>query len=598
MTIPLRGGRGTTLSIVGVLLCLGASARADALKAEDAGFDRIRLSGPETGTVWRQVVAGGRPEHGFEAQDFSGRPIGQKTQPTFVDTLPASLAEVEYRYSIRNPRGEVLASAVTSRDWPEGLFPGVVYPGRAQWVQLYRKAWQLTWRRIVTSQALPSRFAYCDYPDNGTTYVWDSCFTSLFQRYASVSGAHPGMATLDDFYAQETPAGYICRNFHCPTYEPRSHAAKTTPSLTGTNPPLFAWAEWNYYLLSADRGRLARVLPALVRHYDFIESFMQASPGRYRWDAVGSGWDNILKADKNEYWVELPAMQALAARNIARIAGVLGETQVQRRFAAEVDKKRAEMELYWNPAKNWYCSLDASGRFTGKTLSGMWPVLAGIAPKERVALMVRDNLMDPRRFLTEPMPLPALARDEPGYNPRGAYWLGGVWINLSVMTIRGLEEYGYDREAGDLAARTLDGIARVFDGWKAKPGTLWECYAPEFPAPASHKVHPELGSVRSDFGGFTDGLINLLLEDIMGIRVNAPANEITWSLHGQETLGLERLRFASTTTSLTKEGASILVESDRPYELLVVSAGRTSRFPVAAGANRFELPRQDGAVVP
>jgi hypothetical protein len=570
------------------LLPIAVVLRGADLQVGITGFDQVRLEGSVNGAVWRQVLAGARPEHGLTPADLSGRRVGDKTGPVFADTLPVSLAEVKYRYTVKGPTGEVTASADTSpENWPEALLPQLVLPGKDPWIQLYRKAWELTWKHIVTSDALPSRFAYNDYPDNDTTYVWDSCFVSLFQRYAAVSGLHPGMATLDDFYAQETAAGYICRDFHYPTFQARSNVSKVQPSLAGTNPPLFAWAEWNYYLLSADRGRLARVLPTLIRHYDFIESFLQVAPGRYVWEHNGSGWDNILEVEKYQSWVELPALQGLAARHIAKIAAVVGAGDVQRRFEAEVEKKRAQMEPYWNPAQNWYCSLDREGRFTGKTLAGMWPVLAGLVPKERLALIVKRNLMNPERFLTEPMPLPTIAKDEIGYNPRGAYWLGGVWINMSLMTIRSLEENGYEKEAVELATRTLDGIAQVYQGWPAKPGTLWECYAPEYAAPASHKRHPELGSVRSDFAGFTCGLINLLVENILGLQVNAPANEITWSWRLPGTFGIERLRFGATTTSLLKEPAAIVVQSDRPYQLIVVSAGQVKRYRVEAGANKF-----------
>jgi hypothetical protein len=573
-----------------MLLSASFALRGADLRVEVTGFNQVRLQGDGTGTVWRQVLAGARPEHGFTAADLSGRKVGDKTQAVFDDTLAVSLAEVTYRYTLKSPTGDVIASVDTSpNDWPEALLPQLVLPGKDAWIQLYRKAWELTWKRIVTSDALPSRFAYNDYPDNDTTYVWDSCFVSLFQRYAEVSHLHPGLATLDDFYAQETAAGYICRDFHYPTFQARSNVSKVQPSLAGTNPPLFAWAEWNYYLISADRERLARVLPALIRHYDFIESFMQVSPGRYVWEHNGSGWDNILEVEKYQYWVELPALQGLAARHIAKIAAVLGEVDVQHRFEAEVEKKRAQMEPYWNPAVSWYCSLDRDGHFTGKTLVGMWPVLAGLVPKERLALIVKDNLMNPQRFLTEPMPLPTIAKDEIGYNPRGAYWLGGVWINMSLMTIRSLEENGYQKEAVELATRTLDGIAQVYQGWSAQPGTLWECYAPEYSAPASHKRHPELGSVRSEFGGYTCGLINLLVENILGIQVNAPANEITWSWRIPGTFGIERLRFGATTTSLRKEPGSIVVQSDRPYQLIVVSGDLVKRYQVEAGTNKFAL---------
>jgi len=99
------------------------------------------------------------------------------------------------------------------------------------------------------------------------------------------------------------------------------------------------------------------------------------------------------------------------------------------------EKKAIADSIYWNSEKNWYCSLDESKNFTRKTLCGMWMLAAGIASSNRVAAAVKNNIMNKDVFNTL-MPLPTLAKDEHGYNPLGEYWLGGVWINISYMTLK------------------------------------------------------------------------------------------------------------------------------------------------------------------
>jgi hypothetical protein len=47
-------------------------------------------------------------------------------------------------------------------------------------------------------------------------------------------------------------------------------------------------------------------------------------------------------------------MQALAAYHVARIAGVVGGFGIARRFEAEFEAKRTQLEPYWNEAESWY----------------------------------------------------------------------------------------------------------------------------------------------------------------------------------------------------------------------------------------------------
>jgi hypothetical protein len=561
-----------------------------AMQIKVIGFNRVKISGNAHGMLIRKASGNIRMEYGLPGEDLKGKIVARDVSFPYIDSLPVSLSEITWNYTLEDRSGNIITEASTSTDqWPEEILPQLILPDRPGWVALYRKAWELNWRRMATSNAVPGHFAYKATPDNNMCYAWDVCFNTLFQRYAAMAGADPGVASLDDFYALQSKSGYIVRRFNTSTFE-ASYPSKDSPTVDGVNPPLFAWAEWNYYMISADKARLAKILPYLIKQYYFIESFMQQKPGKYIWNGNPSGWDNIMEVQKHKYWMELPAMQALSAGCIAKIAGVLRLEKTQHKFDAEIENKRTVMEQYWNEDKSWYCSLNAEGGFTGKTLNGMWPVLAGLVPTNRLKLMVAENLMDPQKFLT-PMPLPVLAKDEAGYNPKGGYWHGSVWINMSLLTVRSLDQYGYHQEARELATRTLNGMLKVYNDWQPKRQTLWECYAPEFPAPASHKVKPELGSVRTDFADWTCCLINLIIEDIMGVSIDAPSNTITWSLNLNEENGLKNLRFGKVTTDILSKGLLLTVNTNTAYTLNVIRDGHMQRFEVKPGYNSFNISK-------
>jgi hypothetical protein len=533
------------------------------------------------------------------------------TDNRFIDTVPGSLNEDIYHYVLKKQCGGKERTETVSTmpaDWCAGQLPRPYLPLKPEWIELYNKAWQLAWQSIVHADRLPYTYAYNDYPDNQTTYVWDSCFCTMYQRYAAQQGVHPCMATLDSFYALQQPNGYIARNFNCNTF--RSWYPHDTPSAESVNPPLFAWAEWEYYLVTADRNRLVKVLPALVSQYRFFDGYMQKEKDKYAWSGDGNGWDNINwgEGDREILWyVDALCQQALAARHIALIAGETAEPEIAQEFSDRWQQKSEPLHrLYWSNEKKWFCSLDKQGRHTRKTLCGIWALIAGIARKD-TADMVATTLMDPSIFYTSPMPLPALAKDEPGYNPHGEYWLGGVWINMVLVALRGLREYGYAGDAFDMSQRTLDGISAVFRHYDSFPGSLWECYAPEFAEPASHKNHsPGLGGgVREEFSGWTGCLINLIIEEILGFHINAPANVLVWDIRLNTDHGIDNLRFGGITTSLRAvftnknsigngEGVAgkqceIHISSNSPYHLQIHKGCLSRSVQITPGTSDFFL---------
>jgi hypothetical protein len=605
MRLRGKGGERVKGILAGLFLSLlahGALAQKiqsrlgePALIAVPVAFDQVKVQSNTPGLLYRRVKGRVKKEYGLKEDELSGKLIGRIGQVPVIDQLPVTLAEVSYEYEVRHSSGSILAVTETSRKWPEELFPSVILPEHPGWVALYKKAWELNWERIVTSTALPARFAYNATPDNSMSYVWDACFNLLFQRYAAMSRADAGVATLDNFYAIQNEEGYIDRHFNTSTFAAGYLTSHDTASITGVNPPLFAWAEWDYYLMTADKGRLTSLLPKLIKQYQFIESFLQEKPGYYIWDGNPSGWDNILEIQPHKYWVELPAMQALSARCISQIADELGNNDVAARFKTELSGKQQQMEAYWNKEKNWYCSIDSNGRFTGKTLSGLWAVAAGIVTQDRAAL-IRQTIMDTTAFLTSPMPLPSVAKDEHGYDPQGRYWHGSVWINISLMAIRGLEQYGFVNEAKQLSTQTLNGMLQVYEQWDKRPFTLWECYAPEFIAPASHKFKPGLGSVRTDFADWTSCLINLLIENVMGIQVNAPQRLLTWDLRLKEEHGLRNLRFGDVVTDLFIKDSSVFVTSNKSYNIKILSGSEIHDLKVKPGDNVFKVKISSWAI--
>ena len=153
------------------------------------------------------------------------------------------------------------------------------------------------------------------------------------------------------------------------------------------------------------------------------------------------------------------------------------------------------------------------------------------------------------------------------------------------MVIRGLERYGQQALADELALEHLRTVAEVFQA----TGTVWENYAPDSAGPGK--------PAKPDFVGWT-GIVPILyfIEYAIGLKPDSPNNRLTWVLTATKRCGCERFRFNGHTATLVAEPPAagsprvhITVESDGEFQLQVVRGGQPWDKTVRAGPNAFEL---------
>jgi hypothetical protein len=234
--------------------------------------------------------------------------------------------------------------------------------------------------------------------------------------------------------------------------------------------------------------------------------------------------------------------------------------------------------LMWDEQRKFYFDLTLKGeRAPVKTVAAYWTLLARVASPDQANALVAE-LRNPATFARMHR-VPTLAADEKYYDPAGGYWRGAVWAPTTTMVIRGLDSYGFDGLAREIALNHLDIMGRVFK----ETGTIWENYAPDAAAPGK--------PAGKDFVGWSGlGPILYLLEYAIGLKPNAPENELTWNLRSNVRQGCERFRFAGHVVSLLAEAAPldakhlrVTVKSDGAFKLRLVRDGRTQIVSVKAG---------------
>ncbi len=458
------------------------------------------------------------------------------------------------------------------------LLPQPVLPAHPEWGELYWRAWELAVQNI--RHGTPQNGfaeAYLDDAFSENIFQWDTCFIVQFARY----GGHclPVLPALDNFYRRQEPDGYICREYRgC-----NGAALWSKGSADAVNPPLFAWAEWGYYQLSDDRDRLQEVLPRLIAHYRWLAAHQRNENGLYRSTILGCGMDNTPRYAAS--WVDFSAQQAMNALYLARIAKAVGEEGV----AAEFRREHAALTerinaLMWDEEAGYYWDLDtADAPVPAKTIALFWTLLAEAAPPDRIRRLA-EHLSNPAEFW-RPHVFPSLSADHPLYSPQGNYWRGSVWPLTNYAVIKGLSRCGYTTLARQAAENHLTQMAAVY----RDTGTIWENYSPERPAPGN--------IAKRDFVGFSGvGPIALLIEEILGIEVDAPANTICWRLYPTSEQGLGNLRFGDNVASLLARGAdggktTIQVTARQEFRLEVRWAGAKTTLSVPPGAHRYEFAK-------
>lgn len=493
----------------------------------------------------------------------------------------------------------------------KGKLPNPIYDEDPACVDMYWKAWELAFRNFhepAKGSGYVSQFI--DAAFNQNIFQWDTCFMTMFCNYGHPYV--PGICSLDNFYCKQFEDGEICREIDRTTgreYDQwvdregkglRSNLQKfqvkyvgrkppTPPpymALDALNHPIFAWAELESYRITGDKERLVLVYEPLTHYYRALRKYLRQGNGLYVTD-----WASMDNSPRNDYIkgggtaVDTSSQMALFARNLADIADLLNKKDDAKTFRAEAkDLSKAINKEMWDPDRRFYFDLSVDGeRSPVKTVAGFWTLLGGVAGKRQVEALSAE-LRNPKTFARKHR-VPTLSGDEQAFSPAGSYWQGSVWEPTNTMVIRGLEKYGQNDLAYEIAIEHLRIVREVFQ----QTGTIWENYAPDAPIQGNW--------ASRDFVGWS-GIAPILglIEYGIGIRADAPSNTITWTIRSTRRVGIERFWFGGKIVSLIcgepdAEGRRIVkVESDGGFKLILKLDGVTRRARITGGKKcEFEM---------
>lgn len=328
-------------------------------------------------------------------------------------------------------------------------------------------------------------------------FDWDTYFMGVALSYDGVG--EPLENSVKDFL------DFTGENYATTGYTPREIATNAPDALPQMCKPFLAQmalraseTSGNYDWLLEPSGETRRTYYLkLGDTLSFWESARHSPDGLFRWfNGVESGVDNNPGvSDDPAVTTEGVDLQCyiyreyLAMAVLAEKLGHPADAKVYRQKARDLAQLvRTRM---WSARAGMFLNIDSRTEKSVqmKTWTNFVPLWAGIATKSQADEMIRAHVLNPREFWS-PNGIRTIAQTEALYNPRSGYWRGPVWILSNYLVMHGLENYGYKKEAVQLANETVAVLLRDL----RTSGGMNENYNPETGEPdaAGHFVSWDL----------------------------------------------------------------------------------------------------------
>lgn len=164
----------------------------------------------------------------------------------------------------------------------------------------------------------------------------------------------------------------------------------------------------------------------------------------------------------NQESVDLNAYLYAEKAFLKHMAEALGKKEDALQFEKEARILKEYIEKYmFDENTGFYYDLQISEDGKEKTLlvnrgkgtEGFIPLWAKLSSKKNADKVV-ENILDTNKFNLK-VPFPTASKDNPDFNPN-KYWRGPVWLDQALFGIEALENYGYDKEAKQLALKLIE----------------------------------------------------------------------------------------------------------------------------------------------
>ncbi|MGI8905867.1 MAG: MGH1-like glycoside hydrolase domain-containing protein [Candidatus Sumerlaeaceae bacterium] len=149
----------------------------------------------------------------------------------------------------------------------------------------------------------------------------------------------------------------------------------------------------------------------------------------------------------------ITAYLIIGEQSLARMAELVGDTEMAQRRRARCKKSAAAMQRYmWDETSGTYLAVrrDTLEKVRIQTIGSWLPLLAEVPTKKQAKQMAQ--MLRSSDWLTT-LPIPTVNRTSPLFS--GEFWRGDVWPPTNYQVACGLAKYGYHDLAAVICDRTI-----------------------------------------------------------------------------------------------------------------------------------------------
>jgi hypothetical protein len=288
----------------------------------------------------------------------------------------------------------------------------------------------------------------------GEFFDWDLYFENIYLSYYGVS--RYDFSNLEVFLSRQEPDGFVSRTLGITYPKPKQMFKPFLAQLAVLGSEQTGSYEW---LRDRDYARLRKYLDRWFA-YDTDHNGLPA------WNSAdASGMDNQISrsGDLDSYFdegVDLACYLLRELQAMAIISKKLGMAKEQSEYEQHAKQlARLINDVFWDEKDGFYYDRNekTGKRIRVKSVAGFFPLWAGVATPAKARRLVREHLMNEKEFWL-PYPVATYAQTEPdfyeGTTRSECNWRGNTWIPANYMIFHGLLNYGYGKEARELADRT------------------------------------------------------------------------------------------------------------------------------------------------
>lgn len=257
-----------------------------------------------------------------------------------------------------------------------------------------------------------------------------------------------------------------------------------------SKPPLAAWAVQEIFEQTNDRLFVEEMLPRLIRYHTWwYENRDNNGNGLCEYGSTDgtrvaaaweSGMDNAVRFDhalmlqNNEgAWsldqesVDLNAYLYFEKRILARLAAIVNDEELEDEFTESSEELYRKLLTFYDEERGYFFDRNISSDtlISVHGPEGWIPLWTQVASDSQ-AKSVADVMLNQQVFNAH-IPLPTLDISHPNFDPTNGYWRGPVWLDQAYFGIKGLENYGYSKEAIELRKKLVYNAEGILQ--KGKP---------------------------------------------------------------------------------------------------------------------------------